>query len=31
MKRDVKTDVLVVGAGISGALIAHALSRTVKG
>jgi glycine/D-amino acid oxidase-like deaminating enzyme len=27
MKRDVKTDVLVVGAGISGALIAHALSR----
>jgi len=31
MKRDVKTDVLVVGAGISGALIAHALSRDGQG
>ena len=27
LKRDLRTDVLVVGAGISGALIAHTLAR----
>lgn len=31
LKRDLNTDVLVIGAGISGALIAHALRAMVTG